>query len=387
MMPDLAREVELHVLLELAPEVWSRGLFDVAPRPLPTGIVPAAPVLRECLPQSLHRYWQTAASLHFIVHNCRRSLHPATVATSYEGARFVHRLRPDVIHMDNVSLRMGLMLWSWRKTPLVLSVHDPEAHSGEDNWRRELACRLTFPFVRRFVLYNQVWAAPFGARLRVPRERIDTMRLGVHGMCREWAHEALPEEARTVLFFGRLSPYKGLEVLYRAAEQVAQSVENLRIIVAGRPEHGYVPPPPPELPNGGVVEVEPRYLHNGEASQLFERAALVVCPNLDATQSGVVLTAFGFGKPVVATRVGGIPEYVENGVTGELVEANDPAGLAEALTRLLLDSPARLRMKECVQKSVQGDLSWGEFARQMRRVYERAVARSTQPAAEGVPSG
>jgi glycosyltransferase involved in cell wall biosynthesis len=56
-----------------------------------------------------------------------------------------------------------------------------------------------------------------------------------------------------------------------------------------------------------------RYLNNAETSELFERATLVACPNLDATQSGVVLTAFGFGKPVVATRVGGLPEYIDDG--------------------------------------------------------------------------
>jgi glycosyltransferase involved in cell wall biosynthesis len=99
-----------------------------------------------------------------------------------------------------------------------------------------------------------------------------------------------------------------------------------------------------------------------------------------------VLTAFGFGKPVVASRVGGIPEYVEHGLTGELVEPNDSAALAEALVRLLLDTPTRLHMKENVQKSAQGELSWREFAGHMRGVYERAVSRPPRPAVEEVPS-
>ncbi len=386
MIPELSRKVELHVLLELAPDTWSSALFDVPPRPLPSGIVPAAPVLRECLPAPLHRYWQNASSFNFVVHNCRRSLHPATAWTSHKAARFVCGLRPDVIHLDNVQLRMGLALWEWRRIPMVLTVHDPEPHSGEGNWRSGVANRLTFPFVRRFVLYNESWAAPFAARIQVPRDRIDTMRLGVHGMCGEWEHEIAPEEEKTVLFFGRLSLYKGLEVLYRAAPLVAQKVKNVRFIVAGRPERGYTPPPPPQLPNGGEIQVVQRYLHNAEASQLFERAALVVCPNIDATQSGVVLTAFGFGKPVVATRVGGIPEYVENGVTGDLVEPNDPAALADALVRLLLDRSARLQMQANVRRHAQGEFSWRTFAGQMRQVYERTAHRSPGRTVEEIHS-
>src|SRR5262249_41811906 len=169
MIPDLGREVELHVLLEVAPEHWSIGLFDVKPRPLPAGVMAAAPVLRECLPAPLHRRWQNAASFNFIVHDGRRSLHPSTVWTSHQAARFVDRLQPDVIHLDNVQLRIALTLWEWRRIPMVLSMHDPEPHSGEGNWRGGLAIHLTFPFVRRFVLYNECWVEPFAARYGLPR--------------------------------------------------------------------------------------------------------------------------------------------------------------------------------------------------------------------------
>ena len=70
------------------------------------------------------------------------------------------------------------------------------------------------------------------------------------------------------------------------------------------------------------------YVSNDQTASLFERAQVAVCPYVNATQSGVVLTAFAFGCPVVATDAGGLPEYVTDGVSGSVVPAGDDAALA-----------------------------------------------------------
>jgi hypothetical protein len=129
MMPHLSREVELHILLELAPESWSSALFDVPPRTLPAGIMDARPILSQCLPELLHRSWHDVASLNFIVHRCPRSLHWKTLWTSHRAAQFVRRLQPDIIHVDNLSFRQSLVFWEWHDVPLILTMHDPEPHS------------------------------------------------------------------------------------------------------------------------------------------------------------------------------------------------------------------------------------------------------------------
>jgi glycosyltransferase involved in cell wall biosynthesis len=71
---------------------------------------------------------------------------------------------------------------------------------------------------------------------------------------------------------------------------------------------GYTPPSPPALPRGGALQLIDRYLSNSDAAALFRSASVVVCPYRDATQSGVVLSAFAFGVPVIASAVGGLPE-------------------------------------------------------------------------------
>ena len=85
--------------------------------------------------------------------------------------------------------------------------------------------------------------------------------------------------------------------------------------------------------------------------ELFQRATLVVLPYTSATQSGVAMTAFGFGKPVVATRVGGIPEVVEDGRTGYSVPPDNAEKLAKAIITLL---SMTLRVRRCKRLFVNG---------------------------------
>ena len=371
---EMSRLVEFHLILEMSPESWSSALFDVRPQRLPSGVIPGDAALCEVVPAAIRARWQCNSSFNLVVHNFSRSLHPKTWRVSLQAARFVRSLRPDVLHLDNLSLRMAPALWLLRATPMVLTLHDPEPHSGEGNWRGNLTQRLTFPFVDRFLLLNQTTGPNFSVRFGIAPERVDYTHLGLHGMCKEWLQVPPQQEERTVLFFGRLSQYKGLDVFYEAAAIVARRLRGVRFIVAGRPFPGYVPPEPPRLSNEATVEIIDRYMHNRETAELFSRATVVACPYLDATQSGVVLTAFAFGKSVVATRVGGLPEYVHDGVTGLLVEPGDAVGLAAATIRLLEDSALRTRLATGIAREAAAALSWTRAAEKSVESYRRAIA-------------
>ena len=73
------------------------------------------------------------------------------------------------------------------------------------------------------------------------------------------------------------------------------------------------------------------YIPNEEVARYFAASDLVVIPYVSATQSGIVQLAYGFGKPVVVSRVGGLPEVVEEGVTGYLVPPQDSASISNAV--------------------------------------------------------
>ncbi len=383
---EMSRLVELHALLQVRPRAWPEGLLDLPPADLPAGVVPAEPALAG-LPAGVCSAWHDAASLHLVVHNHPQVLHPANGWVSHQAVRFMRALAPQVIHLEGLPGRLAWALPELRGAPVVLSVHDPEPHSGHRNWKDSLARRLAFGRAGRFILHNRAQQADFAARNRVPAERIDAIPLGAYDAFRHWATRGVGDDGRTILFFGKISAYKGLETLYEAAPLVAERVPGVRLVVAGRPLAGYALPAPPALANGGRVEVLARSIGNAELARLFQEATIVVCPYTDATQSGVILTAYAFARPVVATRVGGLPEYVWEGETGVLVPPRAPAALADALAGLLVRLAAEPGLRERYARRIRercaGELSWARIARETLEVYRRAAESSHRSPREG----
>jgi glycosyltransferase involved in cell wall biosynthesis len=152
---------------------------------------------------------------------------------------------------------------------------------------------------------------------------------------------------RVALFFGFVRPYKGLEHLIRATALASTSVPDLRLLVAGefwQPADGFRQLAA-RLGLAAQVTLDDRYVPNEEVAPYFCAADVVVLPYLQATQSGVVTLASRFGVPVIAARVGGLPETVAHGQTGLLVPPGDDEALAEALRRVLTDDALANRLR------------------------------------------
>jgi glycosyltransferase involved in cell wall biosynthesis len=123
-----------------------------------------------------------------------------------------------------------------------------------------------------------------------------------------------------------------------------------------------------------VVAVDSRYVPDEEVRPLMELARFVVLPYRSATQSGVLHVAYACGRPVIATRVGGLPEVVEEGGTGRLVPPRSPRELADAMLALLDDPEGAARMGERALELSCTRFSWAAVARAILSAYEEAGA-------------
>ena len=142
----------------------------------------------------------------------------------------------------------------------------------------------------------------------------------------------LERKGRTILFFGIVRKYKGLDVLLRAMPKVLSEVE-CNLIVSGEfyePVEEYERLVN-ELGIAAHVRIENRYVANEEVPALFDRADVLVLPYLSATQSAVAGIALVNGLPIIASRTGGLSEVVEDGVTGLLFTPGDADALADRL--------------------------------------------------------
>ena len=142
-----------------------------------------------------------------------------------------------------------------------------------------------------------------------------------------------------VLYAGRLSPEKGIKELLEATE-------HLPLVVVG------------DGPLRPLVPQTLGFLPHAELDRLYSRAAVVVFPSLYEGLPVCLLEAMAHGRAVVATNVGGMPELVEDGRTGMLVEPGDTEALRVAIERLLADTELRKELGRAARARVRQICSW-----------------------------
>jgi glycosyltransferase involved in cell wall biosynthesis len=251
-------------------------------------------------------------------------------------------LGPDLVHFTGPHLWNPLLLRAFSRAgvPTIHTIHDLHPHAGAAYGR---LLYLWNAWVRREAGHLLVHGQRYRQELvaaGVPGSRVTHTPL-THLFLSHDREQALVDSPPEVsyepwaLFIGRLQAYKGLQVLVEAASRL--DPRRLGIIIAGP---GRLPGlSAGELPTG--VDLRNRLVEDEEAIDLFRRCGLVVLPYVEASQSALVAAAHFFAKPVIVTRVGALPEYVEHGETGWIIPPGDALALAERLQAALSD-PARL---------------------------------------------
>jgi glycosyltransferase involved in cell wall biosynthesis len=267
--------------------------------------------------------------------------------------RRIERLEPDVVHVQWLPRPELDLRWLRRiaaERPVVFTAHDvlPRRPRAMRVWREVLET------AERVVVHSH------GAV-----ERLIELGLGGERIARiphaVFEGRPLPPAAgRTLLFFGLVRDYKGLDVLLRALPEIPDT----RLIVAGEP----LDPVPRHADDR--VEWRLRFIPPDEVPGLMARAAAVVLPYRRLDASGVLATAIGYRRPVVVTDVGSLGEIVRDFRAGEVVPVEDATALAEACTRLL--RPRTLAAaREGAERAAQ-QLTWERSAAQHDRLYREA---------------
>lgn len=145
----------------------------------------------------------------------------------------------------------------------------------------------------------------------------------------------IDESKKVLLFFGYIRPYKGLMNLIESMPILLKEDENYFLLIVGEfyeSKEKYFEKIN-ELGLGKSVLVIDEFVPNEEVGIYYSAADVVILPYNSATQSGILNIAYGFKKPVVVTNVGGLPELVEDGKTGFIVEPQNPLALAEGIKK------------------------------------------------------
>ena len=288
--------------------------------------------------------------------------------------REIRSFKPDVIHLQLGHMWFNLLgLPLLRDIPLVLTVHDSLIHVGDaasaktPQWVYDRAC---FQAKERIVHAPQVREL-LTRRTGVPAESVHVIPYVIVGDV-DLSVGVPVEEEPQVLFFGRIWEYKGLEYLIKAEPLITSSAPQTKIVIAGTGEDFARYRDMMVNPDNFVVHNE--YVSDEKRAELFRRASVVVLPYIEASQSFIISIAYRFGKPVVATTVGGLPEMVDDGRTGFLVPPRDIQALASAIVKLMQNSEMRKKFGENGKRKVNVECAPEVVGQQTLMVYRQALA-------------
>lgn len=284
--------------------------------------------------------------------------------------RFIKKGHFDVIHTD-------LYFTGVRKTyyklcdHFVTTFHDPFPHTGEEKKNSSYRYKTSIKGSVGYVLLNEKQKEQFCNTYHINNADVLINRLGIYDNIRSFVKTDTAIKPNNILFFGRVSPYKGIEYLCEAIKIVHESIPDATLTIAGGGKMYFDVEPYKQL---GYIEICNRYIDMEELACLLSRCSLSVCPYTDATQSGVIMTSFSLGKPVVATNVGGLGESIEDGKSGLLVPPKDPQALANAIISILTD-PVKLKdMSDYIMEEYSiGDKSWNAIADRYIWYYKKMV--------------
>jgi glycosyltransferase involved in cell wall biosynthesis len=180
-----------------------------------------------------------------------------------------------------------------------------------------------------------------------------------------------------ILFFGNLTPSKGIPDLIQAFKHVHAFNKNTKLIIAGMPskyiDMNALEQSVNDLELNNLVFFDNRYIPMDEIGSLMELANVVVYPYRNITQSGALQVAYAFGKPVVTTNAGGFPEAVDDGKSGFLVPVESPMELAKAIIRIVENPELAKEMGVYAKHLSETRFAWEPIAAKIVSVYRDLI--------------
>lgn len=217
----------------------------------------------------------------------------------------------DVIYFESLHIWNLIIMIFCRKPRIYHAIHDVIPHKGDKHEKTlEIMYRFVTKLTDRIILRNVMYKDYFCKKYSYDPSKISIINL----WCRFFPYKK-PTNTKTVLFFGRINPYKGLDNLIKIIEKCPE----IQFNVVGRVEPG-LESNVAEIKKNKNVNLVTRYIEFEEMHNYFFKADWIILPYESATQSGVIMDAYKHSRPVISFDVGAISEQVIDGNTGFLVE-------------------------------------------------------------------
>lgn len=356
---------DITYLIELAPYNLHATIFDIKRQIPKSAIIPASEYPELCR----FKDYFDLKKVYIVNRTVWKESAIKNLLLSIRVFFFILKRRFDIIHTDFFYTKYLMLLYVFRKKTLI-TVHDPIPHTGEKDIVLEKYKKIAYKLVNKIILLNDKQTDSFINEYQIPLDKIEFNKLGIYDCLTAYKDESIKPKEKSILFFGRISPYKGLEYLCEAMLSVNRTIPESALTIAGSGaiyfnNFDYQTP---------FIRWINEFISIDNLVHLIQQADIVVVPYIDATQSGVIMTAHAIGKPVIATAVGGLVDAIEDGKTGVLVKAKSSEELSIAIIDLLQNPKKKEQMISDISKRyLSGIYSWDVICNKYIDIYKRYI--------------
>lgn len=272
----------------------------------------------------------------------------------------------DVCYVPMLQPWAPLLNLIFRKSKLITTLHDPRKHEGR-SWARTVIKDLAAKGSDKVIILSETFREYTVRHFGMENHRIHMIPHGVFDYYEQLAVQNIePMKARTnFLFFGRIEPYKGLQLLAQAYARLVMEGYDVSLRIAGCGKLGKLHDVFAKLES---VQIDNRFIPDQEVFQYFKGDRIVVVlPYLTATQSGVIPIAMQAGSQVIATDTGGLREQTCDGKYAILC-APEVDALYEAMKEAACNYEQYADMRSSAEKYVR-TLSWDVLAQRLIQVF------------------
>jgi glycosyltransferase involved in cell wall biosynthesis len=306
---------------------------------------------------------------------------PRNILSMIAMMKIIWEIQTDVLHVQETNDPWYDMTLLFNKMPpLVTTIHDIFRHPGDRHsiFGSEYTKRISFYKSQQLIVHTQLLKQTLSEQFHIPQECINILPHGELGSLylRHAKGEPISREPYTLLFFGRIWPYKGLQYLLKAMPLIAEKIPEVRLIIAGQGENlsNYLP----DDYDRKRYEIIDVFIPPEQVVKIFQRSTMVVLPYTESSQSGVASIAYAMGTPVIASNIGGLGEMIQSGKDGLLVPPADVQALADSIIYLLSNLDIQEKLRTAALDHCQKDLNWLNIAADTTKSYHKAIALSQQ---------
>ncbi len=268
--------------------------------------------------------------------------------------RYAATARPRIFHIlwnnrfESFDRTVLMLYYKLLGKRIVFTAHNVNAgrRDSKDTPLNRLTLGIQYRFADHLFVHTEKMRRELIEEFRVQGSRVTVIPFGINNSVpntsltpvmqdSDWASE---RSERTILFFGRITPYKGLEYLIAAFQRILARREDFRLIIAGRPDNcerywQTIQKAIRDDVQRGRVLLKAGFIPDDETEVYFKAADVLVLPYRNIYQSGVLFLGHSFGLPVLAADVGSLKDEIVEGKTGFVFRPEDPVDLANAIQR------------------------------------------------------